>query len=723
MLFTRNFLTLSIMAAFTLNNPLLLANEVQPYSRIVNIYEGFEEEYEDYSKETDESLADFYGDEDFVSIATGSKKLISKAPAVASVVTSSDIEEMGARTLSEVLETIPGLHVSLSSQTNAPKFKIRGISTQFNPQTLVLIDGTPMTSAVRGDRHVVWGAFPIKSIARIEVIRGPGSAIYGADAFAGVINVITKNTDDIKQTEIGARAGSFNTTEAWFISKFSNDDVKLALIGEFSQSDGHDSVIDWDAQSNLDALNITPPASFAPDSAQVGYKAYDLNFKIAYKDLDFKLLYQDRSNVGTGQGIAEAIDPNGKFASKKVLVDINYSFNLTDNINSFLSLSHYRSSQEIDENVWLLPPGTLFGAFPDALIGNPEWFEKTSIAKLNFNYEGWSDHKLDFGFGYRNEDLYKVKESKNFDANLNPLGELVDVSDTADVFMPESDRESHFLYVQGEFYLAPDWELTAGVRYDNYSDFGSTTNPRLALVWTTSQKLTTKFLYGEAFRAPAFAETTVVNNPVALGNANLKPETISTIEVAFNYKVSEKFNFNLNIYKYKIKDLIDFIPDDGLSTATAQNQGEVSGNGTEFEINYKVTSQLKLLANYSYQKATDIIVDDDLGGAPNHHAYFRANWKALDNLSINMQLNYVGKQQRNSLDSREAVDAYINSTLSVQYKDILPGWDVRLTSNNLFDEDITEPSTGPSAVDSSIAIPNDLPQAGRSFYFDVTKSF
>ncbi len=709
----KNALTLSLISAFAINSPLLLAEDY-----------FYDQHYQSESDEfIDDSLEDFYGDEEFVSIATGSKKLISKAPAVASVVTSSDIEEMGANTLSEVLETIPGLHVSFSSQTNAPKFKIRGISTQFNPQTLVLVDGTPLTSAVRGDRHVVWGAFPVKSIARIEVIRGPGSAIYGADAFAGVINIITKNADDIKQTEIGARAGSFNTKEAWFISKYSNDDVNISLTGEFSQTDGHDSVIDSDAQSNLDALNISPPASFAPGSAQVGYKAYDLNLKMTYKDLDFKFLYQDRSDVGTGHGIAQAIDPHGKFSSKKVLFDINYTFKLADDINSFLSLSHYRSNQEIEENLWLLPPGTLFGAFPDALIGNPEWFEKTTIAKTNFIYEGWSDHKVDFGFGYRNEDLYKVKESKNFYSDLSPRGELVDVSGTDEVFMPESDRNSYFIYVQGEFYLAPDWELTAGVRYDSYSDFGSTTNPRLALVWTTSQKLTTKFLYGEAFRAPAFAETTVVNNPVALGNAHLKPETISTIEVAFNYKVSESFDFNLNIYKYKIKDLIDFIPDDGQPTATAQNQGEVFGNGTEFEIKYKVSSQLKLLANYSYQKATDRMVDDDLGGAPNHQAYFRVNWKALDNLSINAQVNYVGKQQRNTLDSREAVDAYVNSTLSVQYKDILPGWDIRLTSNNLFDEDITEPSTGPSAVDPSIAIPNDLPQAGRGFYFDVTKYF
>ena len=181
---------------------------------------------------------------------------------------------------------------------------------------------------------------------------------------------------------------------------------------------------------------------------------------------------------------------------------------MTKNINSTLSISHYRSNQEVDNDVWLLPPGTLFGAFPDALIGNPEWYEKTTIAKAHFNYDGWNNHKIDFGLGYKVEDLYKVKESKNFNANLTPIGELVNVTDTADVYMPESDRNSQFIYLQGQFYLAPDWELTAGVRYDNYSDFGSTINPRLALVWTTSQKLTTKFLYGQAFRAPAFAETT-----------------------------------------------------------------------------------------------------------------------------------------------------------------------------------------------------------------------
>src|SRR5690606_32168414 len=96
----------------------------------------------------------------------------------------------------------------------------------------------------------------------------------------------------------------------------------------------------------------------------------------------------------------------------------------------------------------------------------------------------------------------------NFCAPVN-LPELIDVSDTQCVFLPEDDRENYYFYVQDIWSFLNDWELTIGVRYDDYTDFGSTVNPRLALVWSTSHNLTTKLLYGEAFRAPSFSETRV----------------------------------------------------------------------------------------------------------------------------------------------------------------------------------------------------------------------
>src|SRR3569833_1037852 len=156
----------------------------------------------------EEEFALTYGDEDLLTIATGAQQPIAKAPAVASVITEAEIKKLGAKDIDEVLETIPGLHVARSTRLYNPIYIVRGIYSETNPQVLLLVNGIPITNIFIGDRSQVWGGMPIKDIARIEVIRGPGSAVYGADAFSGVINILTKNTDDINGTEVGGRVGS-----------------------------------------------------------------------------------------------------------------------------------------------------------------------------------------------------------------------------------------------------------------------------------------------------------------------------------------------------------------------------------------------------------------------------------------------------------------------------------------------------------------------------------
>jgi len=160
----------------------------------------------DYDDE--EALIELYGDEETVSIATGSATPISRAPAVATVITEQDIKDVGANDIDDVLETVPGLHVARSN-TYSPVYSFRGIYTAENPQVLMLINGVAITNLFPGNRGLVWGGMPVESISRIEVIRGPGSAVYGADAFAGVINIITKTASDIDGFEFGSRLGRF----------------------------------------------------------------------------------------------------------------------------------------------------------------------------------------------------------------------------------------------------------------------------------------------------------------------------------------------------------------------------------------------------------------------------------------------------------------------------------------------------------------------------------
>ncbi|PWB57981.1 MAG: TonB-dependent receptor, partial [Nitrosomonadales bacterium] len=123
-------------------------------------------------EDEEEDLALAFGDKSFVSIASGARQPVARAPSVATVVTAEDIAAIGAADLDEVLETVPGLHVSRSPIGYNPIYTIRGISTQYNPQVLMLVNGIPVTSVFAGNRSQIWGGMPVENIARIEVIRG-----------------------------------------------------------------------------------------------------------------------------------------------------------------------------------------------------------------------------------------------------------------------------------------------------------------------------------------------------------------------------------------------------------------------------------------------------------------------------------------------------------------------------------------------------------------------
>ena len=131
-----------------------------------------------------------------VTIATGTPKPIFQSAAVTSVITAEQIKSMGATELHEVLETVPGVHASLQENNYDYNYSMRGIRNTENSQVLMLLNGTRITTPFRGTL-MTGTELPIEAIQQVEVIRGPGSALYGADAFAGVINIITKKAKDI----------------------------------------------------------------------------------------------------------------------------------------------------------------------------------------------------------------------------------------------------------------------------------------------------------------------------------------------------------------------------------------------------------------------------------------------------------------------------------------------------------------------------------------------
>jgi outer membrane receptor for ferrienterochelin and colicins len=250
-----------------------------------------------------------FGDEEFVTIATGQREHISKAPAVASVITAEDIQAMGATDINDVLETIPGLHVSVSSINYNPIYVMRGIYSEFNPHVLFLVNGIPITHLQFGDRGQYWGGMPVEGIARIEVLRGPGSAVYGADAYSGIVNIITKNTENLDGLEVGARSGTDSTNDVWFLYGEQFDEWKFSSYIQSHVSDGIDETIESDSQTFFDGLFGTT-ASLAPGSVNSGVESIEARFDLSNKNWALRLGYQDRSEVGMGAGVAVmAISP------------------------------------------------------------------------------------------------------------------------------------------------------------------------------------------------------------------------------------------------------------------------------------------------------------------------------------------------------------------------------------------------------------------------------
>ena len=671
-----------------------------------------------------------------ISIATGNSTSLDKAPATASVIYAAEIEAMGARNLDEILASVPGLHVSLSSLSRLDSvYSIRGVHTGFNAQVLLLLNGVPVQSTLQGG-HPTMFRLPSASIARVEVMRGPGSAVYGADAYAGVINVITKDATSIDETQVGARTGSFGSRELWLQSATDWNDVGIALSVAYQETDGDSSRrVAADFQTSLDS-SLKTNASLAPNALSTRYQVLDTHLAFTSERWQVNLWNWLSSDAGVGAGAAQALDMLGHDDNHLMMADATYRFNSPDAWDNSVRLSHVYSDHATEFN--LLPAGTKLPigsdgninfaspmglvSFPDGLKGNPGQITKDSQLEFVSIYSGWDSHRMRFSIGSRYQS-FDGNETKNFGPGVLdklPLpsvvdGTLTDVDNTPHIYLGNGSRTIRFLSAQDEWQLHKNLALTAGVRYDDYSDFGGTTNPRFALVWAASENLTTKLLYGSAFRAPSFSELYFKNNPVSLGNPNLKPERIDTLELAFNYRFNPNLQTTLTLFSYEGQEMIDFIADANAPTKTAQNARDQDGDGFELEFSWRPVSQLRLSNSYSFQDATDAKTHTLVPDAPRRQIKFNADWEFYSNWFINTQLDRVSDRPRAITDKRAAIDDYTWVNVTLRAKDILPSLDLSLAVRNATDADAREPSSG--------RIAEDYPLEARSAWVELKYQF
>jgi iron complex outermembrane receptor protein len=668
-----------------------------------------------HSPTDEEELSLLYGEVASVTIATGNALSLRRAPAIASVITAADIANMGASDLDQVLESVPGIHVMRSANSYSPLYVMRGVYSQFGPQVLVMQNGVPVTTLYTGNKGNVWGGFPVEHIARIEIIRGPGSALYGSDAFSGVINIITKSPADAAGAEFGVRGGTLRTRDAWTQYGGALGPVEVAAYLRVGATDGHQRLVTADAQTRNDTLFGTH-ASQAPGAVATGYRAADLQLEAIYGQWRGRLGAKLRDALGAGAGIAQALDPAGQSRSERITSSLAWTDpHFAPHWGLGVSLSSQQYAQEIPQPFILLPAGVRLptGTFPQGMIGAPEIWERIVRASAHADYSGLPHHQIRIGIGHDDVHMYRVRELRNFSYTANgtpvPLPTLQDRS-RIDPFIQPQRRRIDYLYLQDEWRLASDWNLTAGVRHDRYSDFGGTTNPRVALVWDARFDLTAKLLYGHAFRAPSFNESHAVNNPVALGNPDLKPETNGTLEASLAWQLRADWQTNLTLYRYAMGNIIRTVPNPVAGTgATYRNTGNQGGRGVELESTWTAHRDLRLHGNYSWQRSIDKATGADAGYAPHHHLVGRADWQFASAYMLSPQFNWVAGRKRAAGDSRKPIANYHTVDLALSTRYGRQRWNFTATLRNLFNRDAREPSLAPG-----LALPYDLPMAPRA---------
>jgi outer membrane receptor for ferrienterochelin and colicins len=665
-----------------------------------------------------------------ISVSTGTQKTVAEAPSIATVITSEQIARSSVTNLFELLDTVPGLfvYVGASSFSN---IDVRGIHTNYGPQTILMINGTQVKRLQNGNTSPRFN-LPTSLIERIEIIRGPGSAVYGADAYSGVINVITKDAKSLADVyEAGVRVGSFNSSEVFATVGTSVGEAKIGVNVSF-MNQGNDNSREFtkDQQAVFDKAYGTH-ASNAPEPLQSRGRWLNLALNGTYKEFEMNFWTQMGRDLGTGVGVGSAIDPEGYYNCDQAQLDFYHRSQPADGLRweqklymSYLSGSSY---------LYIFPKGTLLPIgkdgnafssptvasvlFPDGYLGTPTQKDFNIGLESTLLVSKFTDHTLRVNGGLKYSKA-QFNETKNFgpsviDGTVSPIGgTLTDVSGTSYIYIPNSDRKLFFFSLQDEFALAPTWTLTAGVRDDYYSDFGNTINPRLALVWHKNQALSVKLLYGRAFRAPTFQELYARNNPAGVGNSNVKPETMDMKELGVEYQPSSKWHISANIYDYIAANQINTVP------AAVGNQfantGKQTGRGVETTWQYQPIEQLLLAADYAYRWTKSDATGRQAAYAPVHVGHARADWEFYTGAVVAWETQFVANTQRVPNDSRQKIGDYTVSNLSISYNHAKQ-WSTKFSIRNIFDKEYYYPT-----INTALS---DIPAPGRSVYAQMSYRF
>ena len=678
---------------------------------------------------TEEFLTEaiWFGSVEEVAIATRHETKISKAPGIVTVITTEEIKNLGYRTFVEILRTIPGFEILKDGSTGVVVPAVRGITS--SNKVRLMLNGHFVNSPFTGSAFGRFDDFPVENIKKIEIIRGPGSAMYGENAFTAVINIITKDAKDIDGVKVSSGYGSFETYEENVVFGKTYGKVDVSGMLHYRQTGGFDGIVESDRQTILDNTLSSfgvPAVSKAPGRVHDGRQEYDMNLKVTYKEFYFEGLYINKNVSPFIGGPQYALTDESQIRDNYVFGEVGYKKKYEEKLTIKPRL--YYDQFDLDNYIESLPEGTTvpfdtdgdgnydtLNTYPDGFIGNGKVTQKIVGTEIPFDYDLFDGNIITLGFEYRLINQTNIEFSGNFHpATYDVLDSVRDFSDTYP-FLKEATRRIWSVYLQDTWDITDTLNLTLGARHDQYSDFGGATSPRSGLTWAFMKDASLKLLYGEAFRAPNFVEMFTTNQPAIRGNEDLDPETIRTYEVGLRYRFNKYVTSGINYFNNDIKDLIVLKTlESNQNTSRYENFGDANIQGIEMETKVDIAKGNYVFMNYTFQDTEDDD-GDDLPFVAKHKGNFGVNVRYWKYINTNMSTFVSGRRSREEDDTRDDLPAYALLNLSVIGKEFFKTMEVYGTVYNLLDKDYSDP--GP------ISIPEDLPRPGRTFFIGLSYQF
>ena len=413
--------------------------------------------------------------------------------------TSKEIEGFGALSLSELLDRLTSTYMISTSFAPQGMLAIRGKQTeQYNTNVLILIDGRPLRESFHGGYNgVIYSLFPINSLERIEIIRGPGSVLYGSNAYVGVINLITKKgTDNSIQGTV--RYGSFNTFQGMVSVNKAIKDLEIALAVNALQTDGWN----FEARGERDVIrnkkNTQDSVFKTPSTIKRDNKGLGATLKIGYKGFTLNTFAATNEWSTMGRVTDWSLAPNPltyKIQNNRLFTDLGYQAE----VNKYWSVGANATYNHFDFRSFY--PGQkdnlIFRESDDLLFEITNYIKPTD--KINIVLGGLTN--MQSGKGIQPDPTAKGKSFKVAEAaNSDPW-----------VTVPYYDVIWNSAYLQADYSPIKLLKFVAGAQANKITGFKTDFVPRLGVIITPTDNLGFKLLYGQAFRAASAFERSSIS--------------------------------------------------------------------------------------------------------------------------------------------------------------------------------------------------------------------